>query len=1163
MNPREKIDQSHRMLEAEGVNRLIDLARLPEQSLNTVRAEAGHLITRLREHHTQAGGISALMHEFSLATEEGVALMCLAEALLRIPDATMRDTLIRDKIVRGHWREHVGHGPSFFVNAASWGLMLTGKLLAPPDHAGLTSALTTLIGKGGEPLIRNAVGLAMRLLGRQFVCGKTIEAALENSQSMLARGYRYSYDMLGEAALTTDDALRYTEAYRHAILAIGQSIQNESRANIYSNAGISIKLSALHPRYSRFQREHVMTELLGRLKALAMLARQQNIGLNIDAEESERLNLSLDLFEALMRDSELQAWDGLGFVVQAYQKRAPDVIDHLVALSRETSGTHQRRIMIRLVKGAYWDSEIKRSQIDGLNDYPVYTRKAHTDVSYQACARKLLHASDVVYPQFATHNAYTLAWVREAARLNDVPETDYEFQCLYGMGQSLYDPLVGKDKLACRIYAPVGRHDTLLAYLVRRLLENGANTSFINRLVDEQTSIDELIGDPVQQALSRMGAPHPYIVLPSNLYEPERRNSNGLDWSNETVLAETGAALNTINKTMWASEPILAIDVGHDGSFIPLCNPAQQDDVVGHYRSSDIGQVSTAVDAALTSRFHLIPALERAEKLKACAGLIEAHRIELISLLIREAGKTLTNAMSEVREAVDFCRYYAAQITQTETHIESARAHSPLVCISPWNFPLAIFSGQIAAALAAGRSVLAKPAEQTPLIATYATKLFHQAGIPREALQLLLGAGETIGAALVAHPAIGGVLFTGSLPVAKAIQRQLAQRKDKAARDLVLIAETGGLNTMLVDSSALIEQVVNDVVSSAFDSAGQRCSALRVLCIQEEIYERTLTMLRGAMQELHVGNPYRLDTDIGPIIDKQACENLNFYINTMREKGFAIFQPALTDNCSNGNFVAPTLIEIHQLSDVPGEIFGPVLHVMRYSSGQRETLIDQINATGYGLTMGLHSRIDQHLEQLAHASHAGNLYINRNMIGAVVGVQPFGGRGLSGTGPKAGGPLYLAALGIPITESLSSALVKRRPIQLTGPTGESNTLHFSGRPHIGCIAEDEQDLAAQIRAVELVGATPYSKVEYGQHLTLTDDTSLDALLIAGSDALLQSWRIRIAEKFPAIIPVIPWDRQTDPAKELWRLMHEQSISINTTAAGGNTSLITLDDDFEA
>ncbi|WP_320534926.1 trifunctional transcriptional regulator/proline dehydrogenase/L-glutamate gamma-semialdehyde dehydrogenase [Robbsia andropogonis] len=1012
---RAAITAAYRRPEPECVPFLIGHAKLPDALADQVRQLAARLVTALRGKQS-GGGVEGLIHEFSLSSQEGVALMCLAEALLRIPDRATRDALIRDKISHGDWKSHMGNAPSMFVNAATWGLMLTGKLVATNSEAGLSAALTRLIGKGGEPLIRKGVDMAMRLMGEQFVTGETISEALANSRKFEARGFRYSYDMLGEAATTEEDARHYFESYEQAIHAIGKASNGRG---IYEGPGISIKLSALHPRYARAQYDRMTAELLPRVRALALLARRYDIGLNIDAEEADRLEISLDLLDALCFDEALAGWNGIGFVVQAYSKRCPYVLDYLIDLARRS----RHRLMVRLVKGAYWDSEIKRAQVDGLEGYPVYTRKVYTDVSYLACAKKLLGATDAIYPQFATHNAHTLSAIYHLAGQNYY-SGQYEFQCLHGMGEPLYEEVTSRDKLnrPCRVYAPVGTHETLLAYLVRRLLENGANTSFVNRIADKSLSVEDLIADPVEEALriAPPGAPHPKIPLPRQLYGDARANSMGLDLSNEHRLASLSSALLSGVGMIWRAapmldrtdEPDLVDTVPRDGQTLQAVrNPADHRDIVGQVIEATARDVEIALTHSLAAApiWQATPPAERADCLARAADLLEAQMPVLLGLIVREAGKSLSNAVAEVREAVDFLRYYGVQI-RNEFSNDTHRPLGPVVCISPWNFPLAIFIGQVAAALAAGNTVLAKPAEQTPLIAAQGIRILRDAGVPAGAVQLLPGDGETVGARLVADARVRAVMFTGSTEVARLIARTLSERLDANGRPIPFIAETGGQNAMIVDSSALAEQVVGDVLASSFDSAGQRCSALRVLCLQEEAADRVLTMLKGAMQELRVGNPDRLSTDVGPVIDAAAKRGIDSHIDQMRAKGFAVHQVPLTEDAANGTFVPPTLIEIDNLAALKREVFGPVLHVVRYSRGALDALMAGIRDTGYGLTLGIHTRIDETINRVIANAHVGNIYVNRNVIGAVVGVQPFGGEGLSGTGPKAGGPLYLYRL---------------------------------------------------------------------------------------------------------------------------------------------------------
>jgi RHH-type transcriptional regulator, proline utilization regulon repressor / proline dehydrogenase / delta 1-pyrroline-5-carboxylate dehydrogenase len=1122
---RDAITSVYRQPEIQCVPPLIAAATLPEATQRAAQALARRLVETLRA-KGPGGGVEGLIHEYALSSQEGVALMCLAEALLRIPDDETRDALIRDKIGGGDWQAHLGHSPSVFVNAATWGLLLTGKLASTHSEGGLSAALTRLVARGGEPLIRHGVNLAMRLMGEQFVSGQTIDEALANGRPYEAKGFRYSYDMLGEAAVTADQAARYMTDYEQAIRAIGRA---SAGRGVQDGPGISVKLSALHPRYSRTQLERVQAELYPRLKTLAVLARSFDIGLNIDAEEADRLEISLDLLERLCFEPELAGWHGIGFVVQAYQKRCPFVIDWLIDLAKRSG----HRLMVRLVKGAYWDGEIKRAQLDGLEGYPVFTRKIHTDVSYIACAKKLLAAAESVYPQFATHNALTLATIHAMAG-SDWKPGQYEFQCLHGMGETLYEEVVGPRKLdrPCRIYAPVGTHETLLAYLVRRLLENGANTSFVNQIADKDVPIDRLLGDPVARAASMtpVGMPHPKIALPRDLFGEVRANSAGLDLSNEQVIAALAVTITGDLAEVWRAQPLLASGP-RNGDARDLRNPADLTDIVGSVVEASPEIVDAA--CAYAEPWHATPQA-RADCLDRVAERMEARMPHLIGLIVREAGKTFANAVGEVREAVDFLRYYASEIRGW-----SNDTHKPLgivACISPWNFPLSIFTGQVAGALAAGNAVIAKPAEETPLIAAQAVKLFLGAGLPPGALQLVPGDGK-VGAHLVANPAIAGVVFTGSTEAARSIQKSLSERLGRDGKPIPLIAETGGQNALVADSSALPEQLVNDVIVSAFDSAGQRCSALRVLCLQEDIADTVLPMLRGAMEELAIGNPDRLSTDVGPVISTEAQQRLFDHVERMSASGHTVDQAFLPPETQSGLFVPPTLIEVSSVAELKHEVFGPVLHVLRYAREHLEEVIRQVNATGYGLTFGVHSRIDETIERATAASAAGNQYVNRNMIGAVVGVQPFGGHGLSGTGPKAGGPLYLLRL-----LSQRPAPVLPADVEFPGPVGEHNTYDLREKGRVLCIASDPSALQTQFEAVRLSGNRATTDEGEG-HVVVA--------LFAGPSEELQALCRRMADREGPIVSVYvaPYPVEF--------LRSEVSLSINTAAAGGNASLMAI------
>src|SRR5512143_1056342 len=1150
---RARIAAAHRADEAATVRELAAEARLAPDVLAETQAYATRLAEAVRAERSQAGGVDALMLEFSLDSREGVALMCVAEALLRIPDAATRDRLIRDKIGGGDWRAHVGASPSLFVNAAAWGLLVTGRLVDTRSEGALEQALASLLRKGGEPLIRKGVDLAMRLLGRQFVTGRTVEEALAHAREREARGYTYSFDMLGEAALTAADADGYFDAYQAAIHAIGRA---SAGRGVEAGPGVSVKLSALHPRYQRAKRGRVMAELGPRLAELARLAKRYDIGIAIDAEEADRLELSLDLLAGLAADPSLADWDGLGFVVQCYQKRARPAIDWIVALARQ----HRRRLMLRLVKGAYWDSEIKRAQVDGMPGYPVFTRKVHTDVAYLACAKAMLASSDALYPQFASHNAFTIAAIRTLAG-----DARYEFQCLHGMGESIYDRMAvgGKLDRACRIYAPVGSHETLLAYLVRRLLENGANSSFVNRIVDPAVSIASLVEDPLAIVARTGGAPHANLPPPAAIL-PGRRNSSGLDLADDVVLRGLADALAAAPVRSDAG-PHLAVKEAASPAA-PIVNPADHGDLVGRVVATAPADVARAIAAAgdAGAAWSRTPPAERASILERAADAFEAQRAAFVALAVREAGKTFANAVAEVREAVDFLRYYAIDARG----LGDAAPLGPVAAISPWNFPLAIFTGQVGAALAAGNAVLAKPAEETPLIAHAAIRALHDAGVPRAALQLLPGPGETVGAALVADPRIAGVLFTGSTEVARGIVRALAARDD----DPVLIAETGGQNAMIVDSSALPEQVVQDALVSAFDSAGQRCSALRVLCLQADIADHVLAMLKGAMAELAVGDPRRLATDVGPVIDADARAAILAYVASVRERGHPVFELPLPPAAAKGTFVAPTVIELPSLEALAAlrrEVFGPVLHVVRWQRDELGALVDAINATGYGLTHGIHTRIDETAAAILERVRAGNVYVNRNIVGAVVGVQPFGGHGLSGTGPKAGGPLYLRRL----VRGRRGALPPS-PVALPGPTGEANTLEWRPRGVVACIADEAAALLAQTEAARATGNVPLwlrgplalaaRDRLAGERIVLADALdpgAVDAVILDASPERARRVRALLAAAPGPIVPVIAPD--ADGGYDAARLVVERTVTVNTAAAGGNAALLSLSEDRAA
>jgi RHH-type transcriptional regulator, proline utilization regulon repressor / proline dehydrogenase / delta 1-pyrroline-5-carboxylate dehydrogenase len=1218
----QQINDAWRRSEPECIQNLLEHSEIFPEAEARIKETAFRLAHTLREHKGsggKAGIVQGLLQEFSLSSQEGIALMCLAEALLRIPDTETRDLLIRDKINQGNWKDHLGQSNLMFVNAAAWGLMLTGKLMTAQSNS-LSGALTHLLARSGRGIIRKAVDAAMRMMGEQFVTGETIQEALKNAETLESKGFRYSYDMLGEAALTQHDAERYYIDYTNAIHAIGQASHNKG---VYEGAGISIKLSALHPRYQRSQIDRVHHELYQKVLTLALLAQKYDIGLNIDAEETDRLEISLELLERLCFEPQLENWKGIGFVIQAYQKRCFYVVDYIIDLAKRS----QKRLMIRLVKGAYWDSEIKKAQVDGVEDYPVFTRKVHTDLSYIACAKKLLAAPEQIYPQFATHNAQTLATIYELANPHQYYTGQYEFQCLHGMGEPLYEQVVGdrshnKLGIPCRIYAPVGNHETLLAYLVRRLLENGANTSFVNRIADKSLRIEDLIENPRITILAAAqkeviaGLKHPSIPFPKELYGHTRANSKGIDLSNDQDLLQLNQVVQNDSNTQIHAKPLGEhLDQSSDSANkIQIINPANSQDIVGDVTETTNEQIDCALTHAGLAQEHWknTPKHIRAEALKTAADLMESRFMQLMVLLSRESGKTYANAIAEVREAIDFLRYYAAQIIDldTNTHIEPL---GTVLCISPWNFPLAIFSGQIAAALVSGNTVIAKPAEQTPLIASVAVEILWESGIPKSVLQLLPGRGETVGARLSSDDRIQGIMFTGSTEVAHILQKTLAQRISHHGQSIPLIAETGGQNAMIVDSSALTEQVVLDVLNSAYDSAGQRCSALRILCVQEDNAATVIQMLKGAMSQLRVGNPAILKTDIGPVIDAEAKSNIEAHIEKMRHKNYPVHQLMYEhelNSLSYGTFIPPTLIELPHLDDLEREVFGPVLHVICYKHGQLETLLDQINAKGYGLTMGLHTRIDDTIQTVITKAEVGNLYINRNIVGAVVGVQPFGGEGLSGTGPKAGGPLYLyrlmqhcshKKLAQPFATEKSTQVIENKTyplfkdwvkntftqahitfpdeccvgqsFELQGPTGEKNQYTVLARQKILSLADNEIDQIHQLLAIFAINSSPVilstqpfilkyinnMPKEIAERFMMIQDLQqehFDAVLHHGTSQQLKELQITIAEKTGAIIGITHLN-SGEYHIPLERLLIERAISINTAAAGGNASLMTM------
>jgi len=1252
---RQTIRNNYRANENDVLAKLLPIAEISVDAKSRAWEFARQLVVNIRKDQVGKGGVDALLNEFSLSTDEGVVLMCLAEALLRVPDKHTADSLIRDKLAGGDWSSHIGNSDSIFVNASSWGLLLTGKLVNYSDQKkeqqyGL---LKKTVGRLGEPVIRKAVRYAMKIMGTQFVMGHNISGAIERAMETEAKGYTYSYDMLGEGARTMSDADRYFDSYMGAIDAIGKAAKNKGPQK---SPGISIKLSAIHPRYEFSHRERVIAELIPRLKELALAAKAYNIGFTVDAEEANRLDISLDIIEAVFADKDLDGWDGFGIAVQAYQKRGIDVIEWV----RELTVKVGRQMMVRLVKGAYWDSEVKDSQVEGYHDFPVFSRKPSTDVSYQACAKKLLEYRDTIYPQFATHNAYTVATIIEMAE----ELSGFEFQRLHGMGESLYDQVVNGKQVPCRVYAPVGEHSDLLAYLVRRLLENGANSSFVNNIVDENIPVESLLVDPVETVRGWSNKYNPQIPQAIELYGEERNNSKGIDL---TDIDELSVMRDNLNAWQENSENIAVVEGAE-----PVTNPANNNEVIGYITHADESQMTALVEKAhhAFTDWSATPVAERAEILLKTADALETHRDELIALCIKEAGKTPADGVAEVREAVDFCRYYAAR-AQTLLADDTLESRGVVLCISPWNFPLAIFLGQVSAAIVAGNTVVAKPAEQTSLIALRTIELMRKSGLPEGVVEPVIARGSKVGQTIVPDLRIQAIMFTGSTETGSWISQKLAER---GGDPVPLIAETGGQNCMIVDSTALPEQVVDDVIASGFQSAGQRCSALRVLFLQEDVADKVITMIKGAMQELHVGDPAYLSTDVGPVIDKKALNALNEHVSYLDSRAtlhFTCPAPELSDIGDNEhNFFVPRLYEISDLSVLTKEVFGPVVHVVRYKAEELENVIDQINGTGFGLTMGIHTRIEEKSHYLAARSRAGNVYINRNMIGAVVGVQPFGGRGLSGTGPKAGGPMYLTRLVkdkvtvadatlsaeqttalenefdrhkatatqvsnqmqqakrdelkwnfTPLNDKISvlrqllaqlasnkivlaheselpAVLTSAReqllfiekalanPTVLPGPTGESNILYKESRGTLACvrcqdtpfsfwmisvisalaagntvIALVDEDFLAEAESIRLSMITSglpegaFQVTKMGHLPTLLNAKELAGAVVDNASPLKQLVGETLAARTGAILPLITAYNN----KNLFdRLVTEKTITIDTTAAGGNASLMTME-----
>ena len=1082
------------------------------------------------------GIMEVFLAEYGLSTDEGVALMCLAEALLRVPDAETIDALIEDKIAPSAWGAHLGQSSSSLVNASTWALMLTGKVLTE-EGEGVSSVLHRAVKRVGEPIIRAAVQRAMKELGAQFVLGETIEEAVKRGRRKVSEGFSYSFDMLGEAALTRADAEAFFAAYSTAIAALKQHSFSD---DIRENPGISVKLSALHPRYEVAQSDRCVPILSNRLLDLCRAAKEAGIGLNVDAEEADRLDLSLDIIESTLTHPDLAGWDGFGVVVQAFGKRSMAVLDWLHTLAE----THDRKLMVRLVKGAYWDTEIKRAQVEGLQDFPVFTHKAATDVAYICCAKHLLGMTDRIYPQFATHNAHTVATILEMQPQSGA----FEFQRLHGMGEALHNLVHQSEGTRCRIYAPVGAHRDLLAYLVRRLLENGANSSFVNQIVDEDVPASEVAADPFAALPDALT---PAVTLPKDIFAP-RLNSRGWDITDINDLKDIDAAMQPFMDHQWHVTPLIATEASF-GPAEDVGNPADTTD-----RLASVVQATEAtLEAALTAATPWdAPVQERAAILRKAADLYEQNFGSLFAALTREAGKTRQDAIAEMREAVDFLRFYADEAVRLEPEPLGLFA-----CISPWNFPLAIFTGQIAAALAAGNGVLAKPAEPTPITASIAIGLLHDAGVPRAALQCLPGAGAVIGAGLSSDPRIAGLAFTGSTATAQRINRAMAQN---IAPSAPLIAETGGLNAMIVDSTALPEQAVRDIVVSAFQSAGQRCSALRVLYVQKDVSKPFLEMLLGAMEELRLGDPKHLETDVGPVITAEARTDIQNYIDTARAEGRLVRQLSTP---TNGHFIGPAVISVNGIEDLTHEVFGPVLHIATFEADELDSVVDAINSSGYGLTFGMHSRIDDRVEQVTARIKTGNIYINRNQIGAIVGSQPFGGEGLSGTGPKAGGPKYVSRFGRgdqgvggtpdaatavePIAFQLQEISIRQEPLETTplpGPTGESNRLSTHARGVILCLGPSSTDALEQAEVARSTGCHAIMAAGLSAD-ALVDLEGIQGAAFWGGEADARAYRKALAARDGALVPLIT-AADIRPYCTI-----ERHICIDTTAAGGNASLL--------
>ena len=1114
--------------EKDTVDRLTAEASLDDDIRERVCDRAVDLIKRVRS-ESDPTLMEHFLTEYGLSTQEGVALMCLAEAMLRVPDTETMEALIEDKIAPSDWGQHLGTASSSFVNASTWALMLTGKVL-DDEHPGMAGVIRGAIKRVGEPVIRVAVGQAMKQMGRQFVLGESIAKALSRARDQEAKGYSYSYDMLGEAAITQADADRYAVDYETAIDAISLACHSK---DVAENPGISIKLSALHPRYEVSQEDRILNELVPVVLRLAKKAKAAGMGFNIDAEEQDRLVLSLKVIRAVLASPDLSGWNGFGVVVQAYGKRASYVLDWLY----ETAQVLDRRIMVRLVKGAYWDTEMKHAQVEGLPGFPLFTTKPATDVSFIANEKKLFDYSDRIYPQFATHNAHTVSAILEMA-----DGRPFEFQRLHGMGESLHHLVLNENKTRCRIYAPVGRHKDLLAYLVRRLLENGANSSFVHQIVDEHVSPEDIATDPFEAV--QTAVPPNGLIAPDLIFG-KRVNSKGFDLTDDDVLAEVDQ-----NRSFEFSEVVPKTLRPATGTHKPVLNPFDQTHLTTVLEADEQTLARAIEDASVWSA----PVVTRAKVLRQAADLYEANAGAIFEILAKEAGKTLHDAVGELREAVDFLRYYA-----DEAEVQDPEPAGIFAAISPWNFPLAIFTGQIAAALAVGTAVIAKPAEATPAIASFAVDLLHQAGVPTSALQLVPGQGGVVGAALTSDPRISGVVFTGSTETALRIRRTMAQNLSPSAP---FIAETGGLNAMIVDSTALPEQAVTDIVTSAFQSAGQRCSALRCLYVQRDIAEDFIALLQGAMDELRLGDPWDQRTDIGPIIDAKAHRAIAEYISKAAASGAVLHQVQAPSEC----FIGPTLIKVKGITDLDREVFGPVLHVATFENDEIDRVIDDVNGTGFGLTFGLHTRIDGRVQEVSEKIHAGNVYVNRNQIGAIVGSQPFGGEGLSGTGPKAGGPNYLSrfakpepmpsAMGWSVEADISQlkiatqAVAAKQPLSksnLPGPTGEENVLSFVPKAAILCAGPGEDAAEVQARLVRELGG---NAIVVSGHINESDMIALNGIngvVYWGEDA--RDVAIALSQRDGPILPLITG------RPEITHVMHERHLCVDTTASGGNAALL--------